>query len=180
MEKKELMQLVEQYHPVNDHEIACKKQVMEFIDHNDVFLGKGNLDGHITGSAWIVNANRGKVLLTHHRKLDKWLQLGGHTDEDEDVLSAAVREAQEESSLTSLRVVSGEIFDIDVHRFPARENVKAHFHFDLRFLLEGDEKEKIQVSNESKDIRWISLKEIDIFTQEESIKRMARKTRGLL
>lgn len=50
-----------------------------------------------TVAIFIVQA--GRVLLIHHRKLDRWLPVGGHIELDEDPETAALREAQEESGL---------------------------------------------------------------------------------
>ncbi len=90
--------------------------------------------GHVTGSAWIVNAPQTHVLLTHHRKLNRWLQLGGHSDGDGDPLRVACREAVEESGLV-VAPVSDLLFDIDIHLIPARMDDPAHHHFDARFAL---------------------------------------------
>lgn len=80
------------------------------------------LDGHFTGSAWLVNAAGTHLLMTHHRKLDRWLQLGGHADGDRDLAAVALKEAEEESGLAAL-VVEGGIFDIDRHWIPERKDV---------------------------------------------------------
>src|SRR6056297_1200916 len=88
--------------------------------------------GHVTGSAWLVDDSGENVLLTHHRKLDAWLQLGGHSDGDPDTAAVARREAEEESGL-AVELVSRDILDVDVHEIPARKSDPAHFHFDVRF-----------------------------------------------
>lgn len=135
--------------------------------------------GHLTGSAWIVDASRSRVLLTHHRKLNKWLQLGGHADGDLDLSAVAMREAQEESGLTRLVFVSCAPFDVDRHWIPARPNEPAHWHYDLRFAIEADPAEPLVISSESKDLSWVELARIQDFTTEESMLRMARKTGAL-
>ena len=80
--------------------------------------------GHITAAAWILSADRRRSLLTHHRKLDRWLQLGGHADGQWHVEEVALREAREESGLTRFDIVpiDGVLmpFDVDVHEIPAR------------------------------------------------------------
>lgn len=132
--------------------------------------------GHLTGSAWIVDARRTRALLTHHRKLNKWLQLGGHADGDLDLASVASREAREESGLTRLRLASPQIFDLDRHWIPARKDEPAHWHYDLRFLFEADPDEPLVITPESKDLAWIELARLPDFNPEESLLRMARKT----
>jgi 8-oxo-dGTP pyrophosphatase MutT (NUDIX family) len=133
-------------------------------------------DGHLTASAWIVDAARQRTLLTHHHKLDRWLQLGGHVDGDHDLAAAALREAREESGLTKLRLVSPEIFDVDRHRIPARGQEPEHWHFDVRFLIEADPAEPLAISSESKDLAWVALAEVARLNPSESLARMVRKT----
>src|ERR1700760_3033979 len=78
------------------------------------------LHGHLTGSSWILNESRTHALMTHHRQLNRWLQLGGHADGDLDLQRVATREAQEESGLKSVRCVSSIPYDVDVHTIPAK------------------------------------------------------------
>lgn len=135
-----------------------------------------HLPGHITGSSWIVNQNRTKTLLVHHAKLNKWVQPGGHADGEENILSVALREAEEETGLTKLAPIK-EIFDVDVHLIPARKDFPEHYHHDIRFLVEADENEKIIVSDESHDVKWVSLNELENYTVERSVLRMKEKLR---
>ena len=134
------------------------------------------LEGHLTASAWIVDPARERTLLTHHRKLDRWLQLGGHVDGEADLAMAAWREAREESGLTRLRLVTPEIFDVDRHRIPARGAEPEHWHYDVRFLIEADPTEALALSHESKELAWVRLEEVGRLNAEESLARMVRKT----
>jgi 8-oxo-dGTP pyrophosphatase MutT (NUDIX family) len=145
----------------------------ELLSSKDCFQ-RTHLPGHITGSAWIVNSTRTKTLLVHHAKLNKWVQPGGHADGEEDVLSVALREAEEETGLKGLRTIAG-IFDVDVHLIPERRDFPKHFHYDIRFLVEGDETESIAISEESHDVRWIDLNALERFTSERSVLRMKDK-----
>ncbi len=131
--------------------------------------------GHVTGSAWIVNKARDVALLTHHKKLNIWVQLGGHADGDSNIQRVAEREALEESGLMDLVTVSPEIFDIDIHEIPARKTEPAHYHYDCRFLIQA-ETEDYTVSDESHDLKWIPLADMSTYTTEESVLRMVRKT----
>ncbi|QUH26538.1 NUDIX hydrolase [Serpentinicella alkaliphila] len=180
MNKMDLIKLINQYYPDSEDEIKDKNSIIEFLSNNDIFLGKGNTSGHITGSTWIVDKHKNKVLLTHHRKLGKWLQLGGHTEENENILDSALREAIEESGLTNLKVLSRDIFDVDVHLIPRRKNELEHYHYDIRFLIEADDTETIVISKESINLKWLPLSEIDLYSNEQSIKRMVKKTTGLI
>lgn len=134
--------------------------------------------GHLTGSAWIVDQERTHTLLTHHAKLGIWVQLGGHVEDDPDMLSAAWREAREESGLQDTIPINSQIFDVDVHEIPATSKEPAHFHYDIRYQFEADRSAVLRVTAESKSLRWIALDNITEVTQEESILRMVRKTQN--
>ena len=144
-----------------------------FIDsHPDCFERSCGV-GHITGSAWIVNRTGERVLLTHHRKLGRWLQPGGHSDGDPDTLEVALREAREESGL-EVRTLDEAIFDLDVHLIPARRDEPAHYHYDVRFLVQAME-DRFRVSEESRALAWVPADRVAVFTKDESVLRMGRK-----
>lgn len=130
--------------------------------------------GHITGSAWVVNAAGTHALLTHHRKLQMWLQLGGHSDGDPDTTAVALREAREESGL-QVKLLSPELFDVDVHLIPARKADPEHFHFDVRFALQAVGSEDFVVSEESMDLAWVPMATLTDYTDEPTMLRMRDK-----
>jgi 8-oxo-dGTP pyrophosphatase MutT (NUDIX family) len=136
--------------------------------------------GHLTGSAWVVDATWTRVLLLHHGKLNRWLQPGGHADGDFDLSKVALRETQEESGLTRLRLLESGIFDLDVHQIPARGSEPTHLHFDVRYLIEGDIDEPLVLSDESHAVEWVELTRLKEYTTENSIRRMAYKCEALL
>ena len=158
------------------HETTMAAETIRFIEAHEDCLLRTQLVGHLTGSAWVVDPSRQRTLLTHHRKLDKWLQLGGHADGDADLLAVALREAEEESGLKQLRVVDREIFDLDRHLIPARKAEPEHWHFDLRFMIEADPDEPLLITNESKDLAWVDVDQVTALNSEESMARMVRKT----
>src|SRR5829696_373483 len=123
---------------VDPHEAAMTRDTIAFVEAHEDCLLRSCVPGHLTGSAWIVSPERARTLLTHHHKLDKWLQLGGHADGERDLLAAALREAREESGLIHIRAVAPEIFDVDRHWIPPRKTEPGHYHYDLRFLFEAD------------------------------------------
>lgn len=156
-------------------EVEFVKHFQQLLQHERAFY-RDHLPGHITGSAWIVDPTFQFTLLTHHAKLNRWLQPGGHADGDEDVLRVASREANEETGLSSVTPASQNIFDIDIHSIPARKDFPSHDHYDLRFLFTADMNEPLVITSESNDLKWIPIKELGALVQDNpSIMRMALK-----
>jgi 8-oxo-dGTP pyrophosphatase MutT (NUDIX family) len=169
-----LIKGIEQFSTSYAEEEKFKIQFLDLLNQPRCFH-RDHLPGHITGSAWIVNSERTKVLLVHHAKLNRWLQPGGHADGEDDVVNVALREAQEETCVKNFTLLKKEIFDIDIHPIPARKDFPEHLHFDIRFLFEADEKEKIIVSEESHDVKWINLTVLFDYNPETSVQRLAKK-----
>lgn len=177
MHRKILLDLLEKHVPTDGNELKMRNETIEFVKTNEDCFKRELLIGHVTGSAWIVNDARTHVLMMHHRKLNQWFQPGGHCDGDPDVLNVALKEANEETGLENLKVISGEVYDVDVHQIPERKGVPAHYHYDVRFLIEADMNEQLIVTEESNDLAWVSLEKIAEHNDSESIMRMARKMR---
>ncbi len=177
MHRQTLLNKLKAYSPENEEELVFRASFLTFMANNANCFERSLLEGHITGSAWIVNKTGDKALLTHHKKLNRWLQLGGHADGETDIIKVATNEAIEESGLTSLTLVSQSIFDIDIHPIPARGHEPEHLHYDVRFLYEADEHEPLKVSDESHNLGWISFSELAHYTANNaSILRMAEKS----
>ena len=181
MDRKDLLELIAAYARRHPREHETVERIRTLVTQYENCFDRDCLPGHVTASAWIVSADTGHALLTHHRKLDRWLQLGGHTDGEADVVRAARREAEEESGLEGFVVLPRDrppvILDVDVHLIPARHDEPAHEHHDVRFLLEvseGAQTIRPQVA-ESKAMRWFSPPEVTEMFDEESLLRMARK-----
>jgi len=158
-------------------EAQLAAEFVRFAETHEDCLWRACVPGHFTGSAWVVDASRRRTLLTHHRKLDKWLQLGGHADGDPDLQAVALREAREESGLTRLVSAGRKIFDLDRHWIPERKGEPAHWHYDVRYLFEADPAEPLTVTSESKDLQWVEIARVGELNPEESMLRMMQKTR---
>mgnify|MGYP005850545099 CR=1 FL=1 len=186
MHRKPLLDLLDRYaarHPEEDPTVARMRALV--TARPDCFE-RSCAPGHVTGSAFVLSADRTRVLLVHHRKLDRWLQPGGHADGEPDVARVALREACEETGLTALAFVGpdgapGEAvpFDLDVHPIPARPGEPAHEHHDVRFLLVAGPHEEARASAESHAVRWVPLDDLEALAIDESVRRMARKARAL-
>ena len=143
-------------------------------DRADPFM-RARREGHFTGSAFLVSRDGTRVLLTHHRKLHRWLQLGGHADGDRDLGAVAWREAREESGLADL-TLAPELFDIDLHEIPARGEELLHRHFDARFIVHAGSDEAFVVSEESHELAWWPV--LDVIGDsrfDPSLQRMASR-----
>ncbi len=152
---------------------AGAAEFLDFLASSPEAFERHHTVGHFTGSAWLVSADGRRVLLTHHRKLARWLQLGGHADGDRELSRVALREAEEESGLSGL-VVEPAIFDLDRHWIPERKGEPGHWHYDVRFVVRVTTDEAFVVSAESLELAWRDVAELaaDPAT-DASLKRMA-------
>jgi len=156
------------------------------IDLFDALLAEGaaafareRAAGHFTASAWLVASEGARVLLTHHRKLGLWLQLGGHADGDSNLVRAALAEAREESGLDAL-AIDPAIFDLDRHWIPEHKGVPAHWHYDVRYVVRATGSEAFTVSDESHALAWREIAAlVDDESADASLRRMSRKWLGL-
>jgi len=175
MHRCHLLELLETYAARFPDESATGRFI-EFVSRNERCFERDLWEGHVTGSAWLVDGSGERVLLTHHRKLGRWLQLGGHSDGDPRLLEVAMQEAREESGL-AVAPLSREIFDLDIHEIPARKPDPTHLHYDVRFALQVFGGEDFRISVESLDLAWVPIDELERYTDEASMLRMAAKWR---
>lgn len=156
-------------------ESALRGEFMALVAGHADACQRSRLDGHLTGSAWVVTTDGRQALLMHHCKLDRWLQPGGHADGDWDLAGVALREAREETGLPDLQVERA-IFDLDKHRIPARGPVPEHWHYDIRFVVRAIGSRQFSGNTESFELRWFDVDDLardaglDI-----SIRRMAQR-----
>lgn len=185
MHRQPLLSMLEQYASQHPEELGAVKKITDLVTSCPDCFERTCRPGHITGSAWVLSQDRTQCLLVHHRKLNRWLQPGGHADGQSDIDQVALREAQEESGLTALEVQpSGAApapLDIDVHVIPARLDAAGnviedrHEHHDIRFLLVATQVQELVLSEESHDLGWFSYEQVLNVTTEESVLRMMRK-----
>ena len=173
--RQSLLALLTGYAQRYSAEAAHVERYTTFVKTYADCFERSQLLGHVTGSAFIVDASGSRVLLTHHRKLNRWLQPGGHADGVTDVHRVAMTEAEEESGLVSITFVTRDLLDVDIHAIPARPDEPEHFHYDCRFLLQAGTDDEFVVSDESHDLAWVALGDLESYTDEASILRMREK-----
>jgi 8-oxo-dGTP pyrophosphatase MutT (NUDIX family) len=177
MHRNDLLTQIEQYRKSNF--IIPEEQLelgnfISFIKNNERCFERSNC-GHVTSGVWIVNAQRTHALLTHHKKFNMWVQLGGHNDGDPDCKATALKEAEEESGITGFTFLHNGIFDIDIHQIPG----PCTYHYDIRYLLQAPKDAQFIVSEESHDLAWIPFNKISEYTLHSSVLRMNEKYKKL-
>lgn len=160
------------YNSASEDDILYCSRILELLNKegvrafkkNKFFDDENKRSGHIVASGFLVNLNTNEVLLTHHKKLNKWLQLGGHVEEqDLSIHAAAHREICEESCIDKEKIFfsSDKILDLDIHLIPEnkKSNEPEHEHFDIRYVFFTEEKEFL-VSEESNALKWFAIEEL--------------------
>lgn len=170
---------LKKHQPEAGREAESLEKMRRFLQTDrDNLFSRTNLKGHFTASAWVVNKEMDKVVLVHHKKLDKWVQPGGHADGSDDILAMAKQEVWEETGLKNTELGYDGIFDVDAHSIPeAQKNGKTepeHIHYDIRYLLVADGSDTVQVSDESNDVKWVPLEKARELNPE--MERMINKT----
>ncbi|WKV10779.1 NUDIX hydrolase [Marivirga harenae] len=176
-----LMQILKQYNPNTEEERDYKYKMLQlFESKKEVAFTRQNIQAHFTASAWIIDSISRNILLLHHKKLNKWLQPGGHADGEIDLEQVSRKEAFEETGLKNLALAKHGIFDIDIHEIPEFKGVPQHYHYDVRFAYFCNHEEKTKINSESNSFQWIEIGKVKDLTNEPSIIRMVNKTRTLL
>lgn len=159
---------------VDDAEIgATASDAVDFIDQHPDALWRTCAEGHLTGSALVLDASTSSMVLLFHTKLRRWLQPGGHADGDGDLARVALREAAEETGIDGLVALPG-VVDIDIHRVdpPAEE---PHLHLDVRFVVIAPAGARLSGNEESLDLRWVRLEDLGEWDVDEGVRRLVRR-----
>lgn len=181
MHRQELLSLLNKYHTPFIEEAGMAIKTRNFVLQYENCFDRKLMTGHVSGSAWVVNPARTHVLLLHHRKLNMWLQPGGHADGNPDILHVILNETSEETGvpIEHIHLVDENIFDIDVHIVHESPHDIRHTHYDIRFLVEIDDATHIPGNHESHQIGWVALDNVSRFNNALSLYRLVRKTLGL-
>lgn len=176
-----LLQEIENYIPANEQEEKDKKIILDFMKHNPDCLTRENEIAHFTTSIWTVNKEHTKTLMVYHNIYDSWSWIGGHADGEEDLASVALRELKEETGVENARLLSKEIYSLEVLTVSGHmkrgEYVSSHLHFNVTFLAQADEEELLVVNeDENKGVKWFTFEDALRASNEEwMVERVYRK-----
>jgi 8-oxo-dGTP pyrophosphatase MutT (NUDIX family) len=132
---------------------SLRHAVLAFVESRPDACLRDCVPGHVTASTLVLDDSGGRVLLTLHPRLGRWVQLGGHCEDDDgDIVAAALREATEESGVAALRITP-ELVAIHVHPVTCSLGVPTR-HLDLQFVARAPAGAQIALSDESVDLRW--------------------------
>ena len=181
MHRQELLQLLNRHETRFMEEAGYIDRARAFVEANTDVFNREHLPAHVTGSAWVVSQDFTQALILHHIKQDQWFQPGGHADGDNDVLRVALRETSEETGLDpdQVKLLSEEVFDVDIHTIPTSQHDIWHEHIDLRFLVQIDNRLPVPGSDESHEVLWVDLRNVSAYNNNRSTWRMVEKTRQL-
>ena len=179
MRHVELLAQLERYRPIDALEEQHRVAIVELVTGAPGAFDRAHfVPGHITASCFIVHGQT--LLLHHHKQLNRWLQMGGHVEGDEDPRAAALREGVEESGLTDLELIDG-IFDVDVHLIPAAKGEPEHRHFDVRYVARTSTPSALAIDREeSNELAWVSLARAEELMGGPESLRVIQKIRSRL
>lgn len=163
-DRSDIIEQIKAYEPWNEQEEMDKASILHCLESMPNLFDRVNTIAHMTASAWVVNETRDKVLMVYHNIYNSWSWLGGHADGERDLLKVAVKEVREESGLTDVKPVSKDIYSLEVltvdgHRKRGKY-VSSHLHFNVTYLLEAKEDQKVFVKeDENSGVGWFSLED---------------------
>ena len=175
-----LKEQIENYKPYNEQEKSDKEIMLNCINTFKDVLTRENKICHFTASNWIINKERTKVLMIYHNIYKSWAWTGGHADGDSNLLHVALKEAEEETGLKNLKLLSDGIFGIQILTVDSHikrgKFVSSHLHLDCCFLLEADESEVLKIKeDENSGVEWIDIDKAEEVTKESKMKPIYRK-----
>ena len=180
-----LKEQIEKYIPYNEQEASDKELMLEYIDKFEDVLTRKNKMCHFTASNWIVNKDKTKVLMIYHNIYKSWAWTGGHADGDSDLLHVAIKEAEEETGLNNLKLLSDGIYGLQILTVDSHikrgKFVSSHLHLDCCFLLEANEEEKLRIKeDENSGVKWVEIDKVTKLTNEEKMKPIYTKLNSKL
>lgn len=176
---------IEKYIPYNEQEASDKELMLEYIDKFEDVLTRKNKMCHFTASNWIVNKDRTKVLMIYHNIYKSWAWTGGHADGDSDLLHVAIKEAEEETGLNNLKLLSDGIYGLQILTVDSHikrgKFVSSHLHLDCCFLFEASEEDELRIKkDENSGVKWVEIDKATKLTNEEKMKPIYAKLNSKL
>lgn len=171
---------IENYVPYNEQERCDKELMIEYINTFRDVLTRENKMCHFTASNWIVNKEKTKILMAYHNIYKSWAWTGGHADGESNLLNVALKEAEEETGLKNLKVLSEGIFSLQILTVDSHikrgKFISSHLHLDCCFLLEADENEMLKIKeDENSGVKWIDIDKAVEMSNEENMKPIYKK-----
>ena len=169
-----MKELIENYKPINMQEEKDKEVILEYLSYFDNLLTRDNNFAHFTSSAFIVNQDYTKVLMAYHNIYKSYAWLGGHMDGIKDPLKVAIKEAEEESSITNLELITNDIISLDVievvGHFKRNKWITPHVHLNVTYLFKANDYDFIHEKlDENSSVKWLPITNIDDFVSEENM-----------
>lgn len=178
--RADLVHALRRHEPADAAEARDRERFLEFVGRHPDPFDRRIVEGHLTGSAVVMSGDGQRVLLVRHRKLQRWLQPGGHAEPGEGSgEQVALREAREEAGLVGLELhpMAPRPLDLDIHRFPARGADPEHDHLDLRYLFVAAGTQIVRQEDETDDVRWFGWNEAEDLDLDAGLRRALAKAR---
>ncbi|NLV80928.1 MAG: NUDIX domain-containing protein [Rhodococcus sp.] len=152
---------------------SLRHTMLAFLDSAPDGCLRSHVPGHVTASSLVLDADHRNVLLTLHPRVGRWIQLGGHCEEDDDtVVDAALREAREESGIDEL-TIDPDLLSAHTHPITCSLGTPTR-HLDLRFLVVAPVGARPVRSNESTDLRWWPVDALPDGAEHDTITHLVR------
>ena len=183
-----LKKQIQNYISYNEQEENDKRIMLNYIDKNHDVLTRDNEIAHFTASAWVINPDENKLLMIYHNIYKSWAWTGGHADGEEDLLSVAIREVQEETGITKIVPVIDDIFSLEILTVDGHmkngKYISSHLHLNITFLLKALEYEKLVTKpDENSGVKWMEIEEAVSASNEpwmqEIYRKLNRKLNGM-
>lgn len=176
-----LQEIIESYAPSCEQEAQDQRMMLKYISlFPGNILTRENEIAHFSASAWVVNPGRDRVLMLYHNIYKSWAWPGGHADGEENLLSVALREVQEETGVARLRPATTDLYSLEILTVNAHikrgRYVVPHLHLNLTYLLEADDGQPLRSKpDENSAVRWFPLDEAVAASSEPEMRVVYQK-----